>query len=76
MTLSFRELPSWCLIQWKPFCYSKLSSCVASNITLMVTEKTKLGLSGGAALKVSRKHLTEGQSSVIVAPGATFHSDL
>lgn len=44
-----------------------------------LTERTKLGLSAGAAEETGRKHLTEGQPNVTTMPNmpqAKYHSDL
>ena len=46
---------------------------------VQLTERTKLGLSGGVAENTGRKHLTEGQPDVTTmssVPQAKFHSDL
>lgn len=55
------------MIQTLVFSYLRLISLVAlQHMTLMVvlTEKTKLGLSGGGEEKTGGKRLTEGQSRV------------
>lgn len=46
---------------------------------VQLTERTKLGLSAGAAVKIGRKHLTEGQTNITTMSRmlpAKFHSNI